>query len=137
MHQFTGIAVNALGHGDPDWIQAITQQANTLTHVSNIFYTIPQGDGGIYSATKDFLQSLRVACDVAGSLLVFDESNGWFETQTKICLSISNHRPEHWQPSWSGKYCPDFIDTNFNSLIMCVTVGLQFLCLMHFPSNMV
>ncbi|KAL8123074.1 hypothetical protein AgCh_011164 [Apium graveolens] len=183
----SGIAVNALGHGDPDWIQAVTQQANTLTHVSNIFYTVPQvelakrlvscsfadrvffsnsgteaneaaikfarkfqrfshpdnthppsdfisfsnsfhgrtmgalaltskehyrtpfqpvmpgvtfleygdiqaateliqsgniaavfvepiqGEGGIYSATKDFLQSLRAACDAAGSLLVFDE----------------------------------------------------------------
>ncbi|KAK1358177.1 Acetylornithine transaminase [Heracleum sosnowskyi] len=183
----SGIAVNALGHCDPDWIQAVTQQANTLTHVSNIFYTLPQvelakrlvscsfadrvfftnsgteaneaaikfarkfqrfshpdkkhpptefisfsnsfhgrtmgalaltskehyrtpfqpvmpgvtfleygdtqaateliqsgniaavfvepiqGEGGIYSATKDFLQSLRAACDVAGSLLVFDE----------------------------------------------------------------
>ncbi|XP_073134456.1 ubiquitin-conjugating enzyme E2 32 [Henckelia pumila] len=27
--------------------------------------------------------------------------NGRFETQTKICLSISNHHPEHWQPCWS------------------------------------
>ncbi|KAJ6324668.1 hypothetical protein OIU76_011877 [Salix suchowensis] len=26
--------------------------------------------------------------------------NGRFETQTKICLSISNHHPEHWQPSY-------------------------------------
>ncbi|CAN6467920.1 unnamed protein product [Victoria cruziana] len=28
------------------------------------------------------------------------QPNGRFETQTKICLSISNHHPEHWQPSW-------------------------------------
>ena len=27
--------------------------------------------------------------------------NGRFETSTKICLSISSHHPEHWQPSWS------------------------------------
>ncbi|KAG6553783.1 hypothetical protein Mapa_004700 [Marchantia paleacea] len=27
--------------------------------------------------------------------------NGRFQTQTKICLSISQHHPEHWQPSWS------------------------------------
>ncbi|KAH7279430.1 hypothetical protein KP509_37G019500 [Ceratopteris richardii] len=27
--------------------------------------------------------------------------NGRFETQTKICLSISQFHPEHWQPSWS------------------------------------
>lgn len=38
----SGIAVNALGHGDPDWISAVIDQANTLTHVSNIFYTVPQ-----------------------------------------------------------------------------------------------
>lgn len=27
--------------------------------------------------------------------------NGRFQTGTKICLSISSHHPEHWQPSWS------------------------------------
>jgi hypothetical protein len=27
--------------------------------------------------------------------------SGRFETQTKICLSITQHHPEHWQPSWS------------------------------------
>ncbi|KAL2936615.1 Acetylornithine aminotransferase mitochondrial [Bienertia sinuspersici] len=183
----SGIAVNALGHGDPDWARAVAQQAHTLAHVSNIFYTIPmvelakrlvsssfadrvfytnsgteaneaaikfarkfqrythpdaknpptefivfcncfhgrtigalsltskenyrspfeplmpgvtfleygdseatrqlilsgkiaavfvepvQGEGGIYSATKEFLQTLRAACDEAGSLLVYDE----------------------------------------------------------------
>ncbi|KAL8243481.1 hypothetical protein R6Q59_009739 [Mikania micrantha] len=182
----SGIAVNALGHGDPDWVQAITNQANVLAHVSNIYYSLPQvnlaerlvassfadrvffsnsgteaneaaikfarkfqrfsrpnmdpptefisftnsfhgrtigslaltskehyrtpfepvmpgvtflnygdinaaqelisrgkiaavfvepiqGEGGIYSAAKAFLKSLRSACDKAGSLLVFDE----------------------------------------------------------------
>ncbi|CAJ1948938.1 unnamed protein product [Sphenostylis stenocarpa] len=182
-----GIAVNALGHGDADWLKAVVEQAATLSHTSNIFYTIPQvelakrlvdssfadrvffansgteaneaaikfarkhqrhtttngkepatefiafsncfhgrtlgalaltskvqyrtpfepvmpgvnfleygnaqaatelikqgkiaavfvepiqGEGGIYSATKEFLQSLRNACDEAGALLVFDE----------------------------------------------------------------
>ncbi|KAK6925563.1 Aminotransferase class-III [Dillenia turbinata] len=183
----SGIAVNALGHGDPDWVRAVTEQAPKLTHVSNVFYSIPQvelakrlvassfadrvfftnsgteaneaaikfarkfqrfshpnekdpatefiaftnsfhgrtmgalaltskehyrspfepvvpgvtfleygnseaakeliqsgkiaavfvepiqGEGGIYSATKEFLLSLRKACDGAGSLLVYDE----------------------------------------------------------------
>jgi ubiquitin-conjugating enzyme E2 J1 len=27
--------------------------------------------------------------------------NGRFETGVKVCLSISSHHPEHWQPSWS------------------------------------
>ncbi|XP_026455022.1 acetylornithine aminotransferase, chloroplastic/mitochondrial-like isoform X2 [Papaver somniferum] len=175
----SGIAVNALGHGDEDWVNAVTQQANILTHLelakrlvdgsfadrvffsnsgteaneaaikfarkyqrfshpdekqpatefisfTNSFhgrtmgalaltskeqYRLPfepvmpgvsfleygnieaakeaivrgktaavfvepiQGEGGIYSATKEFLQSLRDACDAAGALLVFDEVN--------------------------------------------------------------
>lgn len=38
----SGIAVNALGHGDPDWVRAVTGQATVLTHVSNIYYSLPQ-----------------------------------------------------------------------------------------------
>ncbi|GAB4842134.1 MAP kinase kinase kinase Win1 [Ancistrocladus abbreviatus] len=38
----SGIAVNALGHGDQDWTRAVSEQADTLAHVSNIFYSIPQ-----------------------------------------------------------------------------------------------
>lgn len=37
-----GIAVNSLGHSDPDWVKAVVEQANTLAHVSNIYYSIPQ-----------------------------------------------------------------------------------------------
>ncbi|KAM3395064.1 hypothetical protein P3S68_004069 [Capsicum galapagoense] len=38
----SGIAVSALGYSDPDWINVVTQQANVLTHVSNIYYSLPQ-----------------------------------------------------------------------------------------------
>ncbi|MBX7254143.1 MAG: aspartate aminotransferase family protein [Candidatus Promineofilum sp.] len=38
----SGIAVAALGHADPDVTAAVAQQAATLTHVSNLFHTIPQ-----------------------------------------------------------------------------------------------
>lgn len=37
-----GIAVNALGHGDPTWVKAVTEQAGKLAHVSNLFHTVPQ-----------------------------------------------------------------------------------------------
>jgi predicted acetylornithine/succinylornithine family transaminase len=37
-----GIAVAALGHSDPDVAAAVADQARTLTHVSNLYYTIPQ-----------------------------------------------------------------------------------------------
>lgn len=41
-----------------------------------VFVEPIQGEGGIYSATKEFLQFLRTACDEAGALLVFDEVIG-------------------------------------------------------------
>jgi len=37
-----GIAVNALGHGDPRWVAAVADQAARLTHVSNLYHTVPQ-----------------------------------------------------------------------------------------------
>ncbi|MFZ0543903.1 MAG: acetylornithine transaminase [Candidatus Promineifilaceae bacterium] len=37
-----GIAVNALGHSDPEWVTAVSNQAAKLTHVSNLYYTVPQ-----------------------------------------------------------------------------------------------
>ena len=36
-----GIAVMSLGHSDPDWIRAVTEQATTLIHVSNLYHTAP------------------------------------------------------------------------------------------------
>lgn len=36
-----GIAVNALGHGDPDLLSALTAQAGKLWHASNVFWTEP------------------------------------------------------------------------------------------------
>lgn len=37
-----GIAVNALGHGHPDLVRAVAEQAATMIHVSNFFATPPQ-----------------------------------------------------------------------------------------------
>ncbi len=39
-----GIAVNALGHGHPALVEAVTSQLQTLGHVSNFFATGPQVD---------------------------------------------------------------------------------------------
>jgi predicted acetylornithine/succinylornithine family transaminase len=36
-----GIAVNVLGHASPVVVEAITEQARTLIHTSNLFYTTP------------------------------------------------------------------------------------------------
>lgn len=39
-----GIAVNALGYGDPTLVAAISQQAARLIHVSNLYLTAPQAE---------------------------------------------------------------------------------------------
>lgn len=36
--------------------------------------------------------------------LFIPKPNGRFEVGKKICLSISGHHPETWQPSWSSEY---------------------------------
>jgi acetylornithine/N-succinyldiaminopimelate aminotransferase len=38
-----GIAVCSLGHANPDITQALTEQSKKLVHVSNLYYTEPQG----------------------------------------------------------------------------------------------
>ncbi len=39
-----GIAVCNLGHAHPDVTRAVTRQADTLVHVSNLYYTAPQAE---------------------------------------------------------------------------------------------
>ena len=38
----SGIAVTALGHSDDQWLATVAEQAGRLTHVSNLYYTVPQ-----------------------------------------------------------------------------------------------
>lgn len=38
----SGIAVNALGYGDPDVLRAVSEQAGRLVHISNLYLTAPQ-----------------------------------------------------------------------------------------------
>lgn len=37
----SGIGVNSLGFADPDWSDAVCNQATTLQHISNLYYTLP------------------------------------------------------------------------------------------------
>ncbi len=37
----TGIAVNTFGVSDDEWVKAVTKQASTVQHISNLFYTEP------------------------------------------------------------------------------------------------
>ncbi|KAF2317671.1 hypothetical protein GH714_039522 [Hevea brasiliensis] len=72
----SGIAVNALGHCDPDWVKAVVDQANVLTHVSNVYYSIPQVQCGLgrtgclwaHEAYSVFPDIMTLAKPLAGGL---------------------------------------------------------------------
>lgn len=40
----SGIGVNALGFCNGPWLEAVTRQAGTLQHISNLYYTAPMAD---------------------------------------------------------------------------------------------
>ena len=56
--------------------------------IAAVFVEPVQGEGGIYTATKEFLQSLRAACNEAGSLLVYDEVSDYMFCKILTCKSI-------------------------------------------------
>ena len=57
--------------------------------IAAVFVEPVQGEGGIYTATDEFLQALRAACDEAGVLLVFDEvGNCSFRKHLQVKLKL-------------------------------------------------
>lgn len=61
--------VKFVEYGDIDGAKKAIVSGKTAA----VFVEPIQGEGGIHSATKEFLQALRAACDNAGALLIFDE----------------------------------------------------------------
>ncbi len=49
-----GIAVNALGYGDPGLVQTLQQAATGLIHTSNLYYTEPQAELAAALVAKSF-----------------------------------------------------------------------------------
>src|ERR1700693_4455865 len=86
---FCGLAVTSLGHGNPRVVRAIKEQAEKLTHVSNVFHTEPTarlveklanhfGDG------KVFLGNSGAEANEAAIKLARRWGNGRFEILTTL-----------------------------------------------------
>ncbi|HCP80673.1 MAG TPA: acetylornithine transaminase [Octadecabacter sp.] len=66
-----GIAVNVLGHAHPELVDALTKQANTLWHVSNLYHIGPQQKladmlvENTFADTVFFTNSGTEACELA------------------------------------------------------------------------
>ena len=58
---YAGVAVTSLGHADPDWVAAITEQASKVAHISNLFYNEVAGRcAGCSAATASELVVLAL-----------------------------------------------------------------------------
>ncbi len=60
----SGIGVNSLGFCDEGWINAVTNQLNTLQHISNLYYTSPCAE------------TARLLCEKTGMKKVFFSNSG-------------------------------------------------------------
>ena len=74
-----GIAVNAIGHSDPDWVAAVNEQAAKLTHVSNLYHTAPAVELAERLVNSSFASKVFFANSGA-------ESN---EGRDQVCAQVS------------------------------------------------
>lgn len=97
-----GIAVNAVGYGHPEVVNAVRVQAEQLMHVSNLYYTEPQvelaerlatisGMDKVFfcnSGTESVEAALKLACKVTGKQK-FIAAEGSFHGRTLGSLSVT------------------------------------------------
>ena len=123
-----GIAVNALGHGHPDLVAAISKQASELIHVSNFFATPPQvelaerldamvaGDSGVpaqvfftNSGTEANEAAFKLTRRTGRTRLVAAE--GSFHGRSVGALAIT-HNPAYREPSRAAAGDVTFVPYN-------------------------
>lgn len=80
-----GIAVDSLGHCHPNMVRAVQQQAGTLIHTSNLYYTIPQA------------KLAKKLCEISGMEKVFFCNSGAEanEAALKIARKHGKAKGEH------------------------------------------
>jgi predicted acetylornithine/succinylornithine family transaminase len=86
---FCGLAVTSLGHGNPRVVRAIKEQAEKLTHVSNVFHTEPTARlverlGSRFGEGKVFLGNSGAEANEAAIKLARRWGNGRFEILTTL-----------------------------------------------------
>ncbi|KAG0289740.1 acetylornithine aminotransferase [Dissophora globulifera] len=64
-----GIAVNALGHSDPQVAQILFDQANTVVHLSNLYYNLPAGE-----LAEQLIEGTRASGAFPASKIFFSNS---------------------------------------------------------------
>ncbi|MCY3760277.1 MAG: aspartate aminotransferase family protein [Gemmatimonadetes bacterium] len=80
----SGLAVNALGHGDYDVLKAIEEQAALLIHCSNLYHTVP--------STR--LAKILVENSFADRAFFCNSGTEAWEASLKFCRKWGNTRPD-------------------------------------------
>ncbi|MDR1426394.1 MAG: acetylornithine transaminase [Bifidobacteriaceae bacterium] len=93
---FSGIAVNALGHAHPAWVEAVANQLATLGHVSNFFASPPQ----VELAEK--LLALANA-DTHGRVFLSNSGTEAMEAAVKMALRTGRPRLLAAEGSFHGR----------------------------------
>ncbi|KAL5530606.1 ARG8 [Sanghuangporus sanghuang] len=115
-----GVAVNALGHADPELVQCMTEQAGKLSHSSNVFYNpwaselaellirVTQREGGLGFAPGSVSDSAE---GLPNGVKVFFANSGTEanEGALKIARKVGKERwaAKHSRP-WSDPECNKF-----------------------------
>lgn len=116
-----GIAVNALGYAHPDWVAAVSGQAERMAHVSNLYYVEQQGElaeriagiapGGlsrtlfVNSGAEANEAALKTAVRHTGRTKVLSALNG-FHGRTSASLGATGQEVFHrgFEPLISDAY---------------------------------
>ncbi len=79
----SGIAVNALGHSDPEITSVVQEQINQLSHVSNLYYSAPQ------------VQLAEQLCNSSFADKVFFSNSGAESVEAALKFARKNARVKH------------------------------------------
>ena len=79
---FSGIAVNGLGHAYPEVVNAITEEAKKLGHVSNVYYNEPN------------VKLAKLLCDISFAQKIFFCNSGTEAVEAALKLSRKYFRQQ-------------------------------------------
>ncbi|CAN1138676.1 Acetylornithine aminotransferase, mitochondrial [Linum perenne] len=115
----SGISVNALGHCDSDWLMALIDQANLLTHISNVSVTLfLRNEAAIKFARKFQRHSNRDAKEPATEFISFSHS---FHGRTirALALTSKEHYRTPFEPVMPGVKFMEFGDIEGSKKVLC------------------
>jgi acetylornithine/succinyldiaminopimelate/putrescine aminotransferase len=104
-----GIAVNALGYGDPDLLAALHEQAGKLWHVSNLYHTEPQARLAQLLCETSFADRVHFAnCGASANESAFKFARRYARERARSAPRLSSE-PASQGPGGYAQTGPSFV----------------------------